>query len=55
MNKNINTLYNSYENKRIVNVFINATHASHITDLPDNPHTPETVNFPGKTHTFYNL
>jgi len=45
MNKNINSLYNSYENKKIVNVFINATHASRITGFPDNPHAPESVNF----------
>jgi len=41
MNKNINSLYNSYENEGIVNVFINATHASHITGFLDNPHAPE--------------
>jgi ribonuclease BN (tRNA processing enzyme) len=46
VNKNSNSLYNSYENERILNVFINATHASHITGFPDNP---QSLNFPGKT------
>jgi len=55
MNKNINSLYNSYENERIVNVFINATHISHVTGFPDNPHAPVPVNFPRKTQTFYKL
>jgi hypothetical protein len=49
MNKNIISLHNSYENEIILNVFINATHASHITGCPDNPQTPEPLNFPGNT------